>query len=562
MRRIAFVILSAAVSACTTGTPSTALHATTATGADNTAMAAISADAIRARMEFLADDALEGRGTASRGHEIAAKYVASEFASMGLAPAGDSGSYFQRVPLRSTQVDGAKSTLTLRLPDGEKTLAYGTEWTAVGDPGRDDVSVEAPVVFVGANVTATDQNYDDYRGIDATGKIVAFVSRTPSFESAVKAHYSNGIVRRANAVAHGAVGAIRLADPTGEKQYSFAMIARDNQSPSFNWLDPGGRPNDYFEPLRAIANVSMDVTRNMFRASGHRADDIFAAADAGKSQPFDMKVTARLHKVTTGHDVSSPNVVATLEGSDPVLKNEYVVYSAHLDHLGIGAVVKGDRIYNGMLDNASGTAIMLELARAFSTLQPRPRRSILFVAVTAEESGLLGSDYFAHNPTVPKSSMVANVNVDEAGILWPMRDAIAYGAEHSTLQAVAKQAADRLGIALTPDPTPEQVLFVRSDQYSFVKQGIPSVFTVVGFKSDNPAINPTKIWDTWETERYHQPQDDARQPRLMFGEAVTFAKFNFLLGYLVAQDPKRPEWNKNDFFGERYGPIANQRAAP
>ena len=554
MRRIVFVIVCAAAGGCTTGTPSTTPAATTAAAAETAAMAVISADAIRARMEFLADDALEGRGTASRGHEIAAKYVASEFASMGLAPAGDSGSYFQRVPFRSTLVDGTKSSLTLKFPDGEKTLTYGTEWTAVGDPGRDDVSVEAPVVFVGANVTAPDQQYDDYRGIDATGKIVAFVSRTPSFESAVKAHYSNGIVRRANAVAHGAVGAIRLADPTGEKQYSFAMIARDNQSPSFNWLDASGRPNDYFEPLRGIANVSMDVTRRMFQASGHRAEDVFAAADTGKAQPFDMKVTARLHKVTARQDVSSPNVVAKLEGSDALLKNEYVVYSAHLDHLGIGAEVKGDRIYNGMLDNASGTAIMLELARAFSTMRPRPKRSILFVAVTGEEAGLLGSDYFAHYPTVPKSSMVANVNVDEAGILWPMRDAIAYGAEHSTLEAVARQAAGRLGIALTPDPTPEQVLFVRSDQYSFVKQGVPSVFTVVGFKSDNPAINPTKLWDTWESERYHQPQDDARQPGLMFGEAVTFAKFNFLLGYLVAQDPKRPEWNTGDFFGGLYGP--------
>jgi Zn-dependent M28 family amino/carboxypeptidase len=196
---------------------------------------------------------------------------------------------------------------------------------------------------------------------------------------------------------------------------------------------------------------------------------------------------------------------------------------------------------------------MLELARAFSAMQPRPKRSILFVSVTAEEAGLLGSDFFASYPTVPKANIVANVNLDESGILWPLRDVIAYGAEHSTLGAVAQRAAAQVGITLSPDPAPEQVLFVRSDQYSFVKQGVPSVFTVIGFKSDDPAIKPRDIWAKWEAERYHQPQDDMRQPGLRFGEAVTFAKFNFLLGYLVAEDAARPAWNDGSFFGDMYG---------
>jgi Zn-dependent M28 family amino/carboxypeptidase len=270
-----------------------------------------------------------------------------------------------------------------------------------------------------------------------------------------------------------------------------------------------------------------------------------------------MKVTARLRTVSTRHDVTSPNVVAKLDGSDPVLKNEYVVYTAHLDHIGIGGEVKGDRIYNGALDNASGTAVMLELARAFAAMQPRPKRSILFVSVTGEEAGLLGSDFFASHPTVPKASIVANVNLDESGILWPLRDVIAYGAEHSSLGAVARQAAAQVGIALSPDPAPEQVLFVRSDQYSFVKQGVPSVFTVIGFTSDDPTIKPKEIWDVWEAERYHQPQDDMQQPGLRFGEALTFAKFNFLLGHLVSEDAKRPAWNSDSFFGAMYGRKAH-----
>ena len=555
MRPAVVFVLLASVAGCTTGDPSTA--SVTTHDAAMGAAERISAAAIRAHMQFLADDALEGRGTGTRGHELAAKYMAAQFDALGLAPAGDGGSYFQRVPLRSTSVDGAQSGVSFRYPDREEPLAFATEWTAPGDAGRDDVSVEAPVVFVGGGVSAPDQGYDDYRGIDATGKIVAWMYPTPPFESTVKAHYSSNTVRRANAAARGAVGWIHLSDPVLEKLYPFAMIARDNRNPGFNWLDRNGRPNDYLDQVRGGVLVSIDVTRKLFAASGHRAEDVFAAAQAGKAQPFDMKVTARLRKVTARQDVASPNVVAKLEGSDPVLKNEYVVYTAHLDHTGIGAEVKGDRIYNGALDNASGSAVMLEVARAFSTMQPRPKRSLLFVAVTAEEAGLLGSDYFAHHPTVPKAGIVANVNLDESAILWPLRDVIAYDAEHSSLGPLARQAAARVGIALSPDPAPEQVLFVRSDQYSFVKQGVPSVFTVVGFKSDDAAIKPKEIWGKWETERYHQPQDDMQQPGLRFDEAVTFAKFNFLLGYLVAQDAKRPAWNPGNFFGERYGNKAN-----
>ena len=213
-------------------------------------------------------------------------------------------------------------------------------------------------------------------------------------------------------------------------------------------------------------------------------------------------------------DVSSPNVVAKLEGSDPVLRNEYLLYSAHLDHMGIGAPVNGDSIYNGALDNASGCPIILEVARAFTRINPRPKRSVLFLAVTGEESGLIGSDYFAHYPTVKEDSIVANINVDEGQMLWPLQDIIAYGAEHSSLEAVVSKAAARLQLSVSPDPAPEEVLFVRSDQYSFVKQGIPSVSPVAGFKSSDPNINPAAISKNWEQTIYHHPQDDMQQPGL------------------------------------------------
>ena len=522
--------------------------------AADAAIATISADRIRARMRFLADDLLEGRGTGTRGYDIAAKYVAAEFEADGLTPAGDGGESFQRVPLRSSLADRQKSSMSVRHAGREESLAFGTDWTAPGDPGRDDVSVEAPVVFVGAGITAPDQHYDDYKGIDATGKIVAFFpAATPPFESALRAYYVKPENRAANAAAHGAAGLVVLYDSILEAQYPFSKVARDRSLPSFNWIDRQGRPNDYFEPLKGTAIVSLNATRRLLALGGHDADDVFKAAKAGTVKPFDMKVTARVRTVSARRDIASSNVVARLEGSDPALKNEYVVYAAHIDHLGIGAEVKGDRIYNGAIDNASGAAIMLELARTFSSMRVHPRRSILFMAVAGEEPGLLGSDFFAHNPTVAKGTIVAAVNLDNYMMLWPLRDVIVYGAEHSTLGAFAQQAAARLSLVVSPDPQPDEGIFVRSDHYSFVKQGVPAVQPFAGFKSDDPKIDPRAIWKRWEAEIYHQPQDDMQQPGLLFNEAVTFAKFNFLLGYLTAQETKRPEWNPGDFFAAKFG---------
>jgi Peptidase family M28/PA domain len=516
------------------------------------AMSGIQPAAIRAHMRFLSDDLLEGRGTATRGHELAAKYMATHFEGLGLQPAGDRGTYFQSVPLRSMQPDGAKSELIISRAGKEETLVFAKDYIAMGDPGRTDTSVEAPVVFVGDGVTAPGEGYDDYKGIDVKGKIVALMLEAPNFQSSLKAHYSSFEVKAKNAADHGAIGMIVLDDPILEKLYSFDEAVRDLALPQFHWLDPQGRPNDYFPELRATALLNMESTKKFFAGSGHTAEEVFAAIKDGKPTSFPVPVTAKIRNVTKMHDTSSPNVVATLEGSDPTLKNEYVVYSAHLDHLGISTPVDGDSIYNGALDNASGSAIMLELARAFSGLHPKPRRSILFVAVTGEEAGLLGSDYFAHYPTVPKSALVANVNTDEDLLLWPLRDIVAFGAEHSSLEGVIQKAAARMNIVESPDPLPEEVIFIRSDQYSFVKAGVPAVMLTPGFKSTDPKIDPQKLFETWEATRYHQPQDDMQQPGLDWEAAAQYTRFAFLCGYLVANDQQRPTWNKGDFFGDLY----------
>lgn len=517
------------------------------------AMAKIRPEAIRGDMRFLSDDLLEGRGTATRGHEIAAKYMATQFEGMGLEPAGDNGTYFQEVPLRAMRIDREKTSLTLTRRGEAKTLVFGTDYLAGIDPGREESTVEAPVVFVGFGVTAPEQGYDDYKGMDVKGKIVAVMYGAPKFESSLRAHYSSTEMKQRNAVQHGAVGIIALDDPVLEKSYGFNKFVRDLVNPQFRWLDKEGKPSHYFPQLKATAFLSIPATEKFFEGSPHSAAEIFAAAKDGKTFTFATPMTARLHTVTHWKDVKSPNVVAKLPGSDPKLKDEYVAYSAHLDHLGIGEPVDGDKIYNGALDNASGSATILEVARAFSSMNPKPKRSLLFVAVTGEEAGLLGSDYFATYPTVEKSSIVANVNVDEIFMLYPLKDIIAFGAEHSSLGGVIQRATKRMNLVESPDPFPEEVVFIRSDQYSFVRQGIPAVMPSPGMKSDDPKIDPMAIFEKWEETRYHEPQDDMQQPGLDFDAGAQFARFAFLCGYYITEDPQRPTWNKGDFFGEHYG---------
>ena len=386
------------------------------------AMSTIRPEAIRGDMRFLSDDLLEGRGTGTRGYELAAKFMATQFEALGLQPAGDGATYFQSVPLRSLRADESQAALTWTRGGKEEALAFRADYILHGDPGRAESSLEAPVVFVGFGVTAPEQGYDDYRGMDTRGKIVAFAFGAPNFASSLKAHYSSGSVKAKNAVSHGAVGIILVDDPVLEQVYSFRKRVADLARPEFRWLDKQGQPNDYYPELKCSAALSLAATRKFFEGSPHSADEVFRAAEAGKATSFALPITAKIHTVTRWQDVRSPNVVAKLEGSDPALQNQYLVYTAHLDHLGIGEAEQGDKIYNGALDNATGSAILLESARAFRSMNPRPRRSILFVSVTGEESGLLGSDYFVHYPTVAKSSIVANLNTDmDLMLLAPRR---------------------------------------------------------------------------------------------------------------------------------------------
>jgi hypothetical protein len=521
------------------------------TGDMEQAMAAIRPQAIRAHMRFLADDLLEGRGTATRGYDIAARYVAARFEELGLEPAGGKESYFQPVPLMQITTVEAESSLTLLRGGREIELEYGPDYLVRA--AVEEASAEAPVVFAGFGVTAPELGYDDYAGLDVKGKIVAILVGSPStFPSDQRAYYSDRAVQARNAAARGAVGILGVYTPERERRFSWETARRHSHRPSSSWMDKAGKPQ--FSTLLPVAALSLKGAKDLFAGAPRTLDQIYAAAEAGRPPTFELPVRARLRIVGKGKRVESPNVAAVLRGSDPKLRDEYVVLSAHLDHVGMEPGGEGDTIdtiYNGAYDNASGIAVMLEVANAFTRL-PAPRRSVLFLAVTGEEEGLNGSEYFAHYPTVPIEGIVANTNLDMFLMLYPLRDVVAFGAEHSSLDRVVKEAAGRLGLEVSPDPTPEQVLFIRSDHYAFVKQGVPAIFLSVGHKTSDPAIDSKARLGKWMQEVYHQPGDDMNQA-IDFGSGVQFAKLNFLISYQVAQEEKRPSWNPGDFFGDLFG---------
>ncbi len=510
-----------------------------AEGDVESALSGIGADAVRAHVKFLADDLLEGRGTATRGHDLAALYVAAQFEAMGLEPGGVDGTFFQPIRFRTAAIVPARSSVTLVRDGTEGRLTWGADYYMTGALRDAESSVEGPVVFVGQGVTAPNVGVDDYRGVDARGKIVAFLRGSPEvLPSEERAHHGRTRTKLDNAAAHGAIGAIQL----WSEGSNFVGGVRRAARPSMTWLDPTGLPLGRETDIHVLAVLSEEGTSKLLGGSSLPAE--------AKELPVSVSVLT-----TSTHDeVTSPNVVALARGSDPNLRDEYVVYSAHLDHLGIGAPVDGDSIYNGVTDNAGSIGMMVEVARAFTRLDTPQRRSVLFVAVTGEERGLLGSDYFVANPTVPRPQIVANLNMDGSNLLFDFLNIVDIGGEHSTLGAVFRSAASRLGLEAVADPTPEQNYFVRSDHYSFVRRGIPALFPMTGTKAVDPSIDGIEVQAERRRDRYHLPSDDLTRA-LDFKAGEKTARFFFLMGHITAQDDERPRWNEGDFFGDTFGGI-------
>jgi Zn-dependent M28 family amino/carboxypeptidase len=520
----------------------------------DTALTGIRGAAIEQHMRVLADDALKGRAPGTEGYEGALRYVETTTRSHGLAPAGENGGFRQRVPLRNSVVVEDASAMKVTSAGGTKTLAYGVDYLLGADQLREQVEIDdGPVVFVGYGVSAPALGYDDYAaGADVNGRVVAYLSGAPAkLPSNERAYYSSGAVKDAEAARRGAIGTISFTSPDDPRFRWDVSVATGKQG-GFAWVDTQGRPNRGDPALRGSASLNHSGVAVLFAGAPRTPAEVFTAAAASTPQAFGLATRVTLVTRSTHRNVESANLVARLEGSDPALRDEHVVYVAHVDHFGRGVAMNGDDIYNGAHDNASGVAIVLEVARAYAALPAPPRRSVVFLFVTAEERGLLGSDYFARNPTVPREGLVANLALDMPFLFHPLLDIVPYGAQHSTLSTPVTRAATHLGIAIAEDPIPEQVLFIRSDHYSFVRQGIPSLFIKSGFQTGDPARDGAAINAAYRRDVYHKPNDDMSQA-FDFEAGAAHARLNFLTGWLVAQQTARPTWNPGDFFGGLFG---------
>jgi Zn-dependent M28 family amino/carboxypeptidase len=515
----------------------------------------VSADAsrIKSHLRFLSDDLLEGRDTGARGHEIASLYIAAEFEKYGLTPAGDDGTYMQRVHFVQADIDQSSIRLSLKSPQGDVTLNYPKQFLTYPNPLEERTQMAGKLVFVGYGIIAPELQHDDYQDVDVEGKVVVTLSGKPkSFPSEEGAHFGSSREKFRHASENGAVGFITISTPTAEKVMPYQNLLNFLHTPTVRWLDKDGSPSGVHPQIKGSAYFSKETAELVFEDAELNLEEIYAMLEKDESpKGFDLPLSIQLASTSTHSSISSPNVAAILEGSDPNLKNEYVVYSAHSDHIGFAKTVKQDKINNGAMDNATGTSVLMETARLFSQLDERPKRSILFLAVTGEEKGLLGSDYYAQNPTVPEGAMVANVNLDMPILTYEFADVIAFGANHSDMKNSVTKAAEKIGLELSPDPMPEQALFTRSDHYSFVKQGIPSVFLVPGFKSADPEIDGSKQFSRFLKTNYHKPGDDFSQ-NFNWKAATKFSEVNYHIGLTLANQAQRSSWNKGDFFGDTF----------
>jgi len=489
-------------------------------------------------VKFLADDKLEGRNTGSVGHRVAARYVAEQFERLKLQPAGTDG-YIQPMKFDTREVDESGSSLALIRGAKVEPLVLGEDAT-ISMRVNPLPALEAPLVFIGHALTVPEAAYDDFAGMDVRGKIVVYIGGgPPSLPAALSSHYQSAGERSANLKKHGVLGTVSIANPRAmDIPWARSSLARFQVS-----MTLADDPEDAGAGLGVTVNPAH--ADKLFAGTGHTFAEILADADAGKPIPhFPIPASLRAKVAVKRGKVESQNVAAIYPGSDPKLKDEYVIMSAHIDHVGVGEPINGDKIYNGAMDNAAGVAAMLDIAALLRERDAKTKRSILFVAVTGEEKGLLGSKYFAAHPTVDKKHIVADINTDMFLPLYPLKRLTVYGLDESDLTEDVKAVAKKRGIDVQPDPEPIRNSFIRSDQYSFIKEGVPALALKDGYLKGSPE---EKTFKNWLTERYHAPSDDLNQPVDKQAAGLFDVVVSELLERVADRDTK-PKWYDKSFF--------------
>jgi Zn-dependent M28 family amino/carboxypeptidase len=499
-------------------------------------------------VKVLAADDMEGRETGSTGLRKAQDYVVEQLKSAGLEPVGTRG-YFQAIQFVSRQIVEKDSSLALVHGGQVEPLTLGDD--AIFNT-RVDLApkLEAPLVFAGYGLTVPELGYNDLAGLDLHDKVVVIFAGAPAeIPGALASHYQSAGERWKALRKAGVRGIINIPNPTAI-DIPWSRISANRTRPS---MALKGAEFEETSGQDLAVTFNPERAQKLFEDSGHTLDELVALMKERKPLPrFSLAVSVRAKTSVNKKELESANLVAEFPGSDPKLKNEYVVLSAHLDHLGLGEPINGDRIYNGAMDNASGSAVLLDLVGSLRKLGRHPKRSLLFVFVTGEEKGLLGSRYFTAHPTVKPGSMIANINIDMFLPIVPLKVLTVYGLGESDLGDMAREAAREQGVLVQADPEPQRNAFIRSDQYNFIRHGVPAVAMGVSFEKGSPEQD---IFKNWRTQRYHAPSDDLDQPV----DLVTAGKYEEIVRSLMiraADGSGRPLWKASSFF-RRYAPMAS-----
>jgi Zn-dependent M28 family amino/carboxypeptidase len=516
-------------------------------GAAIAAMQRIDPHRIREHVRFLSHDLLEGRGTGQRGGDIAAEYIATQFALLGLLPAGDNGTYLQRVPLVGiTPLPATRFSLVPARGDA-RTLKMGDEYVAYDQTQQTKSDVDADIVYVGYGIVAPEYQWDDYKDADVKGKVLLMLVNEPDsndpkfFKGRALTYYGRWTYKYEEAARKGAAGVI-LIHKTEMASYPWDVV-RNSNSGEKSYLQLDGTPK-----LKVASWIQLEIARQLASAAGMDLDKMMADARSRDFHPVPLPARLKAHMESRIRPFESNNVVAMLPGSDPRMKSEAVLYTAHYDHLGIHPEEPGDNIYNGADDNGTGCGILLELAKVFSDAVQKPRRSILFASVTAEEQGLLGSEYLGKHPPIPAGKITLDLNFDDVPPLGAPQEVEVSGAERTTFYPTVQALADEFRLTIRPDSEPEAGYYYRSDHFSLARVGIPSFSVNEGLKYKGH----TEEWgkqqaDDYTKNRYHQPTDQFNPNADFVGDAA-MARFGFAMGWQAAGMPKLIGWQKGDEF--------------
>jgi Zn-dependent M28 family amino/carboxypeptidase len=511
--------------------------------------AAIDAEKIRAHVKFLASDLLEGRGMGQRGSDIAAEYIATQFALAGLKPAGDKGTYFQEVPMVSI-ITSPDTTFSLQPANGQPVaLKNLDEYVTHNETQTDVADIDAPIVFVGYGITAPEYQWDDYKGVDLKGKVALLFVNEPTsddpkfFTGKALTYYGRWVYKFEETARHGALATL-IIHRKDLASYGWEVV-RNSNGVAKSYLRLDGTPK-----LQGASWIQLEVAKKLAAMAGTDVDKMFQQAQSRDFKPVEFPVRLKAHVVSTVRPFMSRNVLASVPGSDAKLRDETLMYSAHYDHLGIDSTMPGDNIYNGAVDNATGCGILLELARAWSQAEEknRPARSILFAAVTAEEQGLLGSEYLGKHSPIPPKKITLDLNYDAVAPIGDPEEVEISGAERTTFYPEVEKVAKKYGFKIRPDAQPEAGHYYRSDHFSLARVGIPafSVSEGLKFKGHDEDWGRAQAKD-YVDHHYHQPSDEYR-PEMDFTGLAKVAEFGYDLGMKAASQPNLVQWQPGDEF--------------